>query len=290
MPDVVARGVRFNVIRMGQGEPVLVLVHGLIMDSHASYYMSVAPALAKHASVILYDLRGHGRSEQPPSGYTTDDMVADLAAILEAVDLREHPVVIVGNSFGGHIALRFAVEHPARVRALVLLEAQSGVAEFGQEMAKLLAVEGVERDRKANEIFGRWLSLHAARRQLVDDPAAIGAHDARRAATIENVRQIKRRRRSPGVTTAEGLGNATTLVADLARAPAVTDEAIAGLRCPVLAIYGEDSELREDAERFRRLLPGMELKLVPGMGHTILLEATPQVRDAILDWLQRVVP
>lgn len=290
MPDVVARGVRFNVIRMGQGEPILVLVHGLIMDSHASYYMSVAPALAKHASVILYDLRGHGRSEQPPSGYTTGDMVADLAALLEALDLREQPVVVVGNSFGGHIALRFAVEHPGRVRALVLLEAQSGVAEFGQEMAKVLAVDGAERDRKANEIFGRWLTLHAARRQLVDDPAVNGAHEARRAATIENVRQIQRRRRSPGVTTAEGLGNATTLVADLARAPAVPDEAIAGLRCPVLAIYGEDSELREDAERFRRLLPGMELKLVPGMGHTILLEATPQVRDAILGWLARVVP
>ena len=89
MPDVVARGLRFNVVRMGRGDPVLVLVHGLLIDNHASFYMSIAPALSKHASVVLYDLRGHGNSGQPPSGYGTDDMAADLAGILDALELRD---------------------------------------------------------------------------------------------------------------------------------------------------------------------------------------------------------
>lgn len=284
MADVVARGVRFNVVRLGEGVPRLVLIHGLVMDSHASYYLSIAPALARHAGVLLYDLRGHGRSEQAPTGYTMADQVADLWAILDASGLAATPVVLVGNSYGGQIAMHAAAERPERVRALVLIDPQSGVPDFTKELADILAVDPDERDRRAYELFARWLAEHAGTR----DPAAADVQaQARRSETIDDVMRHRKQRRSPGVRTAVGLARDTTLVADLARESPIADDEVARIRCPVLAVYGERSELRQDEERFRRLLPQLEVAVVPGMGHTVLLEAPNPLRDAILAWLAR---
>jgi pimeloyl-ACP methyl ester carboxylesterase len=264
--------------------PRLVLIHGLVMDSHASFYLSIAPALARHAGVLLYDLRGHGRSEQPPTGYTMADMVADLWGVLDGSGLAATPVVLVGNSYGGQIAMRAASERPERVRALVLIDPQSGIPDFTKELADILAVEPEERDRRAYELFARWLAEHAAARE----PAAPDAQaEVRRSETIDDVMRHRKQRRSPGVRTAVGLAGDTTLVADLARETPISDAEVARIRCPVLAVYGERSELRQDEERFRRLLPQLEVAVVPGMGHTVLLEAPNPLRDAILAWLAR---
>ena len=286
MADVVARGLRFNVVRMGAGDAQLVLIHGLVMDSHASFYLSVAPALAKHAQVLLYDLRGHGRSEQPPTGYTMDDMVADLVGILDACGLAGTPVVLVGNSFGGQIALRTAALHPSRVRALVLIDPQIGIPDFRAELADIAGADAEERDRKAYDLFGRWLSEHTADRAGKPE-AADATFVERRSATIDDVIHHRKQRRSPGVRTALGLARDTSLVADLARESAIGDDVIASVRCPALAIFGERSELRDDAQRLARLMPDLEVAWLPGMGHTVLIEAPTPLRDTILAWLAR---
>src|SRR5688572_31593559 len=120
MADVVANGVRHHVQRLGSGRPTVVFVHGLVMDNLSSFYFTLANPVATGAAVLLYDLRGHGLSERPARGYAIADLVADLAALLDAEDLRA-PVQLVGNSFGGLIALAFAIAHPARVGGLVLI-------------------------------------------------------------------------------------------------------------------------------------------------------------------------
>lgn len=281
MPDLVARGVRFNVIRLGTGPRTLVLVHGLVLDSHASYYLSIAPGLAAHARVLLYDLRGHGRSEQPPAGYTIDDMAADLVALLDAEGLAA-PVTLVGNSYGGQIALRVAAAHPGRVRALALIDPQLAAPDFRADLADLLAASPEERDRRAYENIAQWLARHAA---LRDPAAGSGPAPRTRAETIDDLTHRTRRRPSPGVRTAVGLARDTALVADLARTPPVTDAQIAAVRCPVLAIFGEHSDLRHGEARLARLLPALRVVVVPGMRHTVLMEAPAAVRDALLEWL-----
>lgn len=283
MADVTARGVRFNVVRMGEGAPRIALIHGLVMDSHASYYLSIAPALAARGGVLLYDLRGHGRSEQPPAGYTMADMVDDLVALLDATG-ADGPVVLVGNSWGGQIAMRAAAAHPARVRALVLIDPQSGIPDFTKELGEILAVDPEERDRRAYELFCRWLEENAALRGAAADEAA----QARRSATIDDVLRHRKQRRSPGVRTAVGLARDTSLIADLARETPISDAQIARIACPVLAVYGERSELRQDEARFKSLLRQLTVVAVPGMGHTVLLEAPNALRDAITGWLDRL--
>lgn len=295
MPDIYARGVRFNVLTMGEGGPTLVCVHGVMIDNLSSFYMSIAPALSKSARVILYDLRGHGRSEQPPTGYTSDDMADDLDGILAALDLPDPRVIVVGHSFGGYIALRFATRHPERVAGLVLLEAHSGMADFGAQMQQTMALEGEERNELVRRLFGHWLSKHAARGQAeagTPDAAQVdarpvdpGALDTDARSTVAMVDRLQRRRRSPLVDKAQRLAEETSFSRDVAAAMSLTDAAIAGIACPVLALYGAQSDLVPDGDRLARLLPYCRLRRIEGCAHGILFHATAEVREAILAWL-----
>lgn len=286
--DIEVRGVRFNVMRMGKGAPTVVFVHGLLIDNHASFYMSIAPALSKHASVVLYDLRGHGNSGQPPSGYGTDDMAADLAGILDALELRDQRVIVVGHSFGGSIALRFAVRYPGRVRGLALLEALPDVAQFGRQMAGTLELTGADRDRKLQELFGHWLAKHTTRGQIDFDALDPGELDRDGRATLEKVARFKRRRASPMAETAKRLRDETSLIRDLAATTDVGDDALSRITCPVLALYGEHSDLRGDGERLAGRLPQCRLEIVPGCAHGILFQATERVRSSLLAWMAEI--
>lgn len=277
MADVLARGVRFNVLRMGRGEAVVVFVHGLPLDNHSSFFMTLAPEVAKYARVVLYDLRGHGRSEQPPTGYSGTDMAADLAAIVDA--LGESRVIVVGHSFGGYVALRYTVEHPERVQGLVLLDAQSGVAEIGARIGASMALEGEARDRKIKEVFGEWLARHAARGHVDLDAIDLDDLDADGRATAKFAKRLTRRRRSPMVETARRLRDETTFVRDLTATAPIDDATLARISCPVLALYGEVSDLRPEGERLARLMPHCRLVIVPGCAHGILFHATGFVRD-----------
>src|SRR5262249_9847587 len=111
MPLVAANGLQFHVQELGDGPPV-VMVHGLLIGSLASWDFTVARALAPTHRCRLYDLRGHGRSERALTGYDVATMTADLAAL--TADLAA-PFDLVGHSFGGVVALAFALAHPARV-------------------------------------------------------------------------------------------------------------------------------------------------------------------------------
>src|SRR5262245_40771562 len=137
MADVQANGLRFNVVRLepeqaDDANPTVVFLHGLIMDNLSSFYYTLAPGIASMARVVLYDLRGHGRSERPVSGYGVGDAVDDLGAVLDALGLHE-PVHLVGNSFGGTIALAAAMCRPERVAGMALIEAHPVVEAWGEE-------------------------------------------------------------------------------------------------------------------------------------------------------------
>lgn len=115
-----ATGVRLPYVEQGDagGVPV-VLLHGY-SDSHPSY----APMLAhlpEGLRAYALTTRGHGDSDKPEHGYALADSVADLAGFMDAVDVDA--AVIVGHSFGSYTAQQFALDHPERTVALVLMGA-----------------------------------------------------------------------------------------------------------------------------------------------------------------------
>jgi len=255
--ELEARGVRFHVQRLGAGERVVVFLHGLVMDNLSSWYFTFANPVAGFAEVVLFDLRGHGRSSRPASGYAVADMVADLAAILDGLGLAERRVELVGNSFGGLLALAFALEHPARVSGLCLVDAHISDEGWGGEMKETLSLEGEERDRVIAHSFRHWL----------------GRHSTRKSTRLAE--------------TAKALVHGTSLVEDLSSSPPFEEAALAALDVPVLALYGEDSDVRDRGEQLARLLPQCELVLIPGCTHSVIWEATAALRVRLVDWIRR---
>jgi len=144
MAEVTADGIRFHVQRLPAhcltgstdhpvDSPTVVFVHGLGIDNMSSFYYTLAnPAAHAGADVILYDLRGHGGTERPPTGYSVEASVRDLTALLDALGVSQ-PVHLVGNSFGGTVALAFAMAHPVRVASVLLIEALTEVATMGEK-------------------------------------------------------------------------------------------------------------------------------------------------------------
>ena len=103
-----------------QGDPAgvpLVLLHGL-SDSWRSYELSM-PHLPDSVHAIAVSQRGHGDSGRPADRYRVEDLAADAAALIEA--LAVGPAIVVGHSLGAWVAERLVIDHPERVRGLVLV-------------------------------------------------------------------------------------------------------------------------------------------------------------------------
>jgi pimeloyl-ACP methyl ester carboxylesterase len=258
MAEVTVGGLRFHVQRLGPevGVPV-VFLHGLIMDNLSSWFFTAAPKVAAHQPVLLYDLRGHGKSERPTAGYSVEDMVGDLGGILDESLPPAQSVELVGNSFGGLLALAFALARPERVRGLCLVDGQVHDEAFGPEMVSSLGLEGRERDEMIARSFKAWLGRHSERK------------------------------RNRLARNASELVHGTSLVQDLAHSAPPSTQELERVSCPVLALYGEHSDVRERGENLAARLPNAQLEIVEGCTHSLLWEQTAQLEQRVLSWVGR---
>lgn len=160
-----ANGILTNYHDTGSGFPVL-MIHGSGpgVSAWANWRLSI-PGLAQRCRVIAPDMAGFGFSERPPGiRYDMDTWVAQAIGLLDALDIGQADVV--GNSFGGALALAMAIRHPERVRRLVLMG--SGGVPFAITPG-LDAVWGYE---PSIETMRRLLDIFAYDRTLVNDELA----------------------------------------------------------------------------------------------------------------------
>jgi pimeloyl-ACP methyl ester carboxylesterase len=251
VPHVTARGLAFHAVELGdrRASPV-VMLHGLFVGNLASWYFTAAPALARAHRVLVYDLRGHGKSDRPMGGYDVASMSDDLAAIAEGFDDR--PIDLVGHSFGALVALRFAIDHPARVRRLAIVEAPLPPSRF-EELAELRAQTPAE--------------MVAA---LPDDLREAMAGGGRRAARL--------------VASLAALTGGTSILADLTVEPDIPDDVLARVACPTLCVYGDRSRCLPVGERIAKAIPGARLLVLPG-GHYLHLDAGAALAAALVEHL-----
>lgn len=244
-------GVALHVQRLGEKGSPVVMLHGLFVGSMASWYFTAAPALAGKHRVVLFDLRGHGKSERPATGYDVATMAEDLRAI--AADFDE-PVSVVGHSYGAVVALTFALRHPERVRDLVLVDAPL-------PPSRLSELESFV--KKSPE------EMLAALPPELAGPLAKPGRQARKLAE-----------------TLHFMAKQTSLIADVRRAEDVPDAALATLACPTLCIYGTKSSCLPVGERIARVAPNASLQTIAG-GHFLPLEAPSELARAIATFVDR---
>lgn len=119
--EIIAAGYRTNVHDHGQGGFPVMMIHGSGPGVTAwANWRLVIPELAKNRRVVAPDMLGFGYTERPEDNtYNRERWVAHAIGVMDALDLQQ--VDLVGNSFGGGLALALAIEYPERVRRLVLM-------------------------------------------------------------------------------------------------------------------------------------------------------------------------
>jgi pimeloyl-ACP methyl ester carboxylesterase len=113
-------GVRLHYLDYGTASrPSILCVHG--GAAHAHWFDFFAPGFVTDFHVRALDFRGHGDSQwMIPPGYTYELYAADLAAVVDTLDLRDF--VLIGHSMGGLVSLLYAATYPGRVKALIIVD------------------------------------------------------------------------------------------------------------------------------------------------------------------------
>ena len=281
MPTVLANGVMLNYEQTGNG-PNVVMVHGLGTNL-AFWYLKSAALMRHEFRVTVYDLRGHGRSERPPSGYTASTMAEDLQALLDGLAVeRPH---LVGHSFGGVIALEFALRAPARLASLTIVDSR---LDAFQPTLRLKDWSHFERWKKRL----RRLSLPLPDPEDVVDYHLL-AHEQFTAG--ENRRLSSAGIRSPAPLQGRERRNtqrwlrlleSTTAKADF-RVPGPSLERVRQLATPTLAVFGARSHCLPTARELRAAIQCQSV-IIPGVGHFFPLTRPRPFVTALREFLLRV--
>lgn len=250
MPHLDRSGLSLHVQVLGDGGPPLAMLHGLLVGSMASWYFTAAPRLARRFRVLLSDLRGHGLSGASPTGYDLPTLAGDLHAMLPMAGAGS--ATLVGHSYGGLVALRYALTHRHRVRRLVLVDAPLPPSQVPELSAFL--------ERRPEDML-------SALPQPLAEGVAGGSRQGRRL-----LLQLQR------------LVAESSLLADLGREPDFSDDELAALDVPTLLVYGDRSGCRAAGERLARALPHAQLRLLPG-GHFLPAEQPALLADLLAEEL-----
>ncbi len=232
-------GVRLHCVTLGSG-PAVVLCHGLVFGSMASWYFSIASKLAQRYRVIMFDKRGHGKSDMAASGYDVDTLAGDLAAVIEHTIAPGEEVTLIGHSYGALVALRYALNCKRELRDLILVDAPLPASRY---------------------VFPSFAKITS--REILDTHLA-AMLPPNLSASSRRIGRIKER--------LEALLLNSSLRTDVAAAGDIIDAELRRLDTPTLCIYGRHSDCAEVGLRLGKILPRAKLEWIE-CGHYILEEA-----------------
>jgi 3-oxoadipate enol-lactonase len=243
----------------GTGSRPLVLVHGV--GSYLEAWDGVVAGLAPDFRILRFDLRGHGQSQRVQGRYEIDDFVGDLLGLADREGFGRFD--LAGFSLGGLIAQRLALAHGHRVRRLVLLSTVAGRTEAERERVRdrLAAMQRGEPASHYDASVGRWLT------------------EAFQAANPELLQRLRERNAAndPGCYAASYRVLAETDLGDQ----------LDRIRHPTLVATGADDQGSNPrmARFMHDRIAGSRLEILPGLRHSILVEAPDRVAGLMRDFL-----
>ena len=252
----------------GQG-PALLFLHG-------------GPGLSDYADLLAPELGGwltihyqqRGLAPSTVAGpFTVERNVADALAVLDTRGVDR--AVVVGHSWGVHLALQLAVAHPERVAGLVLIDGPGvtgggGVAEMGQTLVERLSPAGHDRLR---EIAARMPADGPTDDLATEQTAVLWPGYFAEPATAPPW---------PPAMRVSVVTNAETTGSMLEHLAAGFAESLSGITVPVIFILGEQSPMSNtEGERTAALIPSAQVAVVPAAGHLPWVERPGCVADAL---------
>ena len=263
-------GVGLAVEVAGEG-PGLLLVHGL--GGAKEDFADHVPTLARDHTVVIFDHRGHGESDNPtdPAAYSLDRLRADTLAVADAVGLDHFR--LLGHSMGGMVARGIAINETPRVDALVMMDTSAGpIPGFDPSLMDIACDVALTEGKQALK-------------DLLDMASALDTPAYKRVlAARPGYPEFEARKWNDMSEIMWG-----TIARELAYQP---DElpALAALTCPLLILVGEqDAPFVIAAALMKEAIPGAELVTIPNAGHSPQFE-NPEAWIAALTGFLSALP
>ena len=260
MPYASVNGAELYYETYGEGPPV-VFAHG-VGGNHASWYQQL-PFFSRFYRVISFDQRGFGNTEDP-QGLGRGAFVEDLRALLDHLEVAR--TSLVAQSMGGSTCMGFTVRYPERVSALVMADTLVGITL--PEPLRTRQQQNAEATRNLSQLE-RVLSK------------SLPLRDAAKAELYLQMASFNR-------------SNVTRFnMAGTPAAPITMDEVTAAAqKVPMLFLVGEEDILQpvEIVAAASRLVPGAELAVVPGAGHSVYFEQPEVFNYQVHAFLSKVLP
>jgi pimeloyl-ACP methyl ester carboxylesterase len=256
---VEANGIRLHYNEWSTDGPPLVFLHGITNSSNS--WDAIAPSFVDDYRVMAFDLRGHGQSSKPDSGYSWEsDYAKDISTFIS--EQLDEPAIVVGYSLGAVVSAPVAVQAGDAVRAVVMEDPPAFVHGNSDgprtRFASVLTLKALPLDQRIEELM---------KTMNID----------RMAATIR----------------ANNYGNMIESVLTETFAGGVaylSDELLPKIPCPTLVILGNPNRggVVDWAERPRlqRLLKGSKILEWPEVGHSIHAEAPERFIATVSDFLK----
>jgi esterase len=253
MPVINLPNVRLHVQELNsEAQETIIMVHGMFSNL-AVYYFNIAPMLAKHFRVVLFDMKGHGMSEKVQTGYDLTSMTNDLRDLMDALGIEK--VHLAGYSYGGLVALKMATRFPERVGKLAIIE---GPDPSEQETLTII-------DTYSREFLIHYIENFADTTRL-----------------LAGKRQLEKNHRMY-----EFLFNETSIRSDMEGEKAFfSDPSVAAITNDTLLVYGEESNCVPSGRKLASRIPNSRLVLAPG-DHNVPVQRPEAVGAELMEFFLR---
>ncbi|KAK5189482.1 hypothetical protein LTR99_010781 [Exophiala xenobiotica] len=247
-------GVRIYYEVHGTGTPLL-LSPGY--SSTSEMWAKQVAAISQTFKLIIWDMRGHGRSDYPPdqSAYSEDHTITDMVALLDEVCGTESKAIVGGLSLGGYMSLAFYRLHPERVRALLIIDTGPG------------------------------FKKDAARDAWNKTASATGDRFEREGLAV--LQSMSAERASVSHRNAEGLALAARGM--LAQRNSRVIDSLERVKVPALVVVGaDDKPFLAASEYMTRKIPGAIKVVIPNAGHAVNIDQPALFLEAVMPFLLKV--
>jgi len=249
MPKIDRNGVKIHYEVYGDG-PALILTHG--NSSTSAMWEGQIEALSKHHKLVLWDMRGHGKSDYPadPNAYSEALTIGDIAALLDQIGTRR--AIVGGLSLGGYMSLAFYRTHPERVAALLIIDTGPGF--------------------KKDEARTAWNKrAHETAERFERDGLSV-------------LKSLSRERSS--VTHRDARGLALAARGMLTQRDASVMEVLPEIAVPSLIVVGaDDTPFLAASDYMAAKIPGAKKVVIPSAGHAVNIDQPQAFIDAVLPFL-----